>query len=51
MHDVSVVFAHQGGWDEVGLVLAPIALFAVLLYIANKRAGNLDDADEHEEEP
>jgi hypothetical protein len=30
--------AHQGGWDEVGFVLLPIALFAVLLAIANRRA-------------
>ncbi len=30
--------AHQGGWDEVGFVLLPIALFAMLLVIANRRA-------------
>lgn len=30
--------AHQGGWDEVSMVLLPIALFAVLLAIANRRA-------------
>ena len=33
-----VVFAHQGGWDEILLVLAPIALFSWLLHLANKRA-------------
>jgi hypothetical protein len=43
----AVVLAHQGGWDEILFVLAPIALFAVLLLIANKRAGQLaDDEDE-----
>ena len=40
------VLAHQGGWDEVLLVLAPIALFAVLLYVANKRAARLADDDD-----
>lgn len=30
--------AHQGGWDEVLLVAAPLSLFAGLLYLANRRA-------------
>ena len=30
--------AHQGGWDELLFVLLPMALFAVLLAIANRRA-------------
>ena len=33
-----VVFAHQGGWDEALFVALPIALFAFLLYLANKKA-------------
>lgn len=45
---VAVVLAHQGGWDEVGLVLAPIALFAFLLYVANKRAAALQAEAEAE---
>ena len=32
------VLAHQGGWDEILLVLTPIALFAGLLWLANTRA-------------
>jgi hypothetical protein len=32
------LLAHQGGWDEILFVLAPIALFAGLLALANKRA-------------
>lgn len=32
------VLAHQGGWDEILLVLTPIALFAGLLWLANRRA-------------
>ena len=33
-----VVFAHQGGWDEILMVAAPVALFAGLLFMANRRA-------------
>jgi FtsZ-interacting cell division protein ZipA len=29
--------AHQGGWDEVLLVVAPLALIGLLLYVANRR--------------
>lgn len=32
------ILAHQGGWDEVLLVLVPIALFAGLLWLANAKA-------------
>lgn len=32
------LLAHQGGWDELLFVLVPIALFAGLLAIANRRA-------------
>lgn len=31
-------FAHAGGWDETLFVLTPIAIFASLLAVANKRA-------------
>lgn len=40
------VIAHQGGWDEILLVLAPIAIFAGLLFVANKRAARLADDDD-----
>ena len=33
------MLAHQGGWDEILLVLAPVGLFALLLFLANRRAG------------
>lgn len=32
------LLAHQGGWDEMLFVLLPIALFAGLLSLANRRA-------------
>jgi cyanate permease len=52
---MAVVLAHQGGWDEVLLVLLPIGLFAFLLWVANKRAARLQQdetdspTDQHEE--
>lgn len=35
---VAGVLAHQGGWDEILLVLTPVAMFAGLLWLANRRA-------------
>jgi len=35
----AALIAHQGGWDEILLVAAPIAVFAALLFVANRRAG------------
>ena len=32
------VLAHQGGWDELLLVAAPVALLGGLLWLANRRA-------------
>ncbi len=32
------LLAHQGGWDEILLVLVPIVVFAGLLVVANRRA-------------
>jgi hypothetical protein len=43
-------FAHQGGWDEILFVLVPIALFAGLLVLANKRAAR-DLAEREADEP
>ena len=50
----SAVLAHQGGWDELMLVAVPIALFALLLVVANRRATRAqverDPADAHDGE-
>lgn len=43
---MAAVLAHQGGWDEVLLVLVPIALFAWLLHVAGKRAERLAEDEE-----
>jgi hypothetical protein len=45
-----VLLAHQGGWDEILLVLVPIVLFALLLVIANRRA-NVIEARRGADEP
>ena len=49
------VLAHQGGWDELLLVLLPIGIFAGLLAVANRRATHLlaerEGPPEAEEEP
>jgi hypothetical protein len=41
-----VVLAHQGGWDELLMVIVPVGVFAALLYVANKRAAKLGDGAE-----
>ncbi len=33
-----MIFAHQGGWDEILLVLVPIAAIVFLLRLARRRA-------------
>lgn len=40
---MTIVLAHQGGWDEILMVAVPIGVFALLLYIANNRASRLGD--------
>ena len=46
--------AHQGGWDEVLLVVAPLAIIGLLLYVANRRVNaqlQAQDADTDTAEP
>lgn len=37
------VLAHQGGWDEILMVIAPLALFWLLLRAANRRHADTHD--------
>lgn len=37
------VLAHQGGWDEILFVAVPIAIFAGLLAVANRRASRIEE--------
>lgn len=48
-----VLLAHQGGWDEILFVLAPLVLFAALLVLARRRVDRMDasDAAGRSEEP
>ena len=32
------LLAHQGGWDEALFAIGPLAVFAALLAVANRRA-------------
>lgn len=40
-----VILAHQGGWDEMLMVLGPIALMAGLLRLAKKRVAARQESD------
>ena len=41
------LLAHQGGWDELLLVLGPLLIVGLLLWLANKRVtAQLDQADD-----
>jgi hypothetical protein len=44
---MGMVLAHQGGWDEMLFVALPLGLFALLLFIANRKAqAQLDDDED-----
>jgi predicted MFS family arabinose efflux permease len=45
--NAAALLAHQGGWDEILFVAAPLVVLAALLALANRRA----DAALHEEDP
>lgn len=36
-----MLLAHQGGWDELLLVGAPVVVLGLLLWFANRRAKKL----------
>lgn len=36
------VLAHQGGWDEIFLVVGPLLILWALLVLANRRAKRMD---------
>jgi hypothetical protein len=38
------MIAHQGGWDEILLVLGPIAVIVGLLMLARKRVGAMEES-------
>lgn len=34
------MLAHQGGWDEILLVVGPLALIGIALWVANRRVSS-----------
>ncbi len=41
----SAFFAHEGGWDEILLVSAPIVVIIALLAVAKKRVENAAESE------
>lgn len=50
MTGAALHLAHQGGWDELLVVLLPIGAFAGLLALANRRADRVK-AERESSEP
>ena len=42
----ATLLAHQGGWDETLVVAVPIAAFALILWLANRKAARLQREQE-----
>lgn len=42
---LGAVVAHQGGWDEALFVAVPIVVLIALLAVAQRRAGEEQEAD------
>ena len=42
----ALVLGHQGGWDELGLALIPLTIFAVLLALATRRATRFQEEED-----
>ena len=40
-----LILGHQGGWDEILLVVAPLGLIAWLLWVANRKAEKIKSDD------
>ena len=38
----ALLLGHQGGWDEILVVAIPVAVFALLLWVAKRRAERLE---------
>ena len=43
-----LVFAHQGGWDEILIVAGPLIVVATLLWVADRRARKLEPPSDQE---
>jgi hypothetical protein len=45
------ILAHQGGWDEIILVMGPLAVIAGALWLANRRVSTQLEESSHHEAP
>ena len=45
MSATALVLAHQGGWDEILMVAAPLALLAGVLWLADRRSRRTEPPD------
>jgi hypothetical protein len=45
------LLAHQGGWDEILLVIGPIAVVVALLNIAKRRVARHDEGATRDDGP
>ena len=45
MKSLHLIFSHQGGWDEILLVVAPLCLIAWLLWAANRKAEKMNSKE------
>ena len=50
-HLVAPLLAHQGGWDEIALVLGPIIILGGLLILANRRADKIASERDEDAQP
>ena len=46
-----MLLAHQGGWDELLMVLVPMSVVVLLLRVASRRARAAGGAAEHTDQP
>lgn len=49
--DFLPVLAHQGGWDEILLVIGPIAVILGLLAVAKRRLDSASGRDSLDDRP
>jgi hypothetical protein len=41
-----VVMMHQGGWDEIALFTGPVAIIALLIFLARRQVPPDDEEEE-----
>jgi hypothetical protein len=43
---MTVLLAHQGGWDELVLLAGPVVMVAVLIFMSRRRGDDQDESDD-----